>query len=105
MAGRRAAPQPAARARDARAVAERVPAAGAGRRSGPGGRLMLRYAVATPARNEEGNLPRLAASLAAQTQRPTEWIVVDDGSSDATPRILDDLAAEHPWIRRLARTQ
>ena len=26
---------------------------------GPGGRLMLRYAVVTPARNEEGNLPRL----------------------------------------------
>jgi biofilm PGA synthesis N-glycosyltransferase PgaC len=66
---------------------------------------MLRYAVATPARNEESNLPRLAASLAAQTQRPTEWIVVDDGSTDATPEILDDLAAEHPWIRRLARTQ
>ena len=66
---------------------------------------MLRYAVATPARNEEGNLPRLAAALAAQTQPPTEWIVVDDGSTDATPEILAELAKEHPWIKRLARTE
>ena len=70
--------------------------------AGPGGRggLMLRYAVVTPARNEEGNLPRLAAALAAQTHPPAEWIVVDDGSTDATPEILAALAAEHPWVRR-----
>ena len=51
--------EPAARARDARAVAERVPAARAVVGARRGGGLMLRYAVVTPARNEEGNLPRL----------------------------------------------
>jgi poly-beta-1,6-N-acetyl-D-glucosamine synthase len=63
----------------------------------------LRYAVVTPARNEERNLPRLAAALAAQTVPPTEWVVVDDGSTDATPAVLSELAARHPWLRPLAQ--
>lgn len=44
----------------------------------------LTYAVVTPVRNEEENLPRLAASLEAQTRTPTAWIVVDTGSTDGT---------------------
>jgi len=63
----------------------------------------LRYAVVTPARNEEHNLPRLAAALAAQTLPPTEWVVVDDGSTDATPAVLADLAARHEWLKPLAQ--
>jgi biofilm PGA synthesis N-glycosyltransferase PgaC len=58
----------------------------------------LRYAVVTPARDEEANLPRLASALAAQTHPPAHWIVVDDGSRDATPQLLAELAARHPWI-------
>ena len=59
----------------------------------------LRYAVVTPARNEERNLQRLAAALAAQTLPPAEWVVVEDGSTDATPAVLSDLALRHDWIR------
>jgi hypothetical protein len=40
--------------------------------------------VVIPARNEERSLPRLLASLAAQTAPPHEVLVVDDGSTDAT---------------------
>jgi asparagine synthase (glutamine-hydrolysing) len=58
----------------------------------------LTYAVVTPARNEVENLARLAASLAAQTSPPARWVVVDNGSDDATPQLLAELAAEHPWI-------
>ena len=68
-----------------------------------GGLTPLRYAVVTPARNEERNLRRLGAALAAQTLPPREWIVVDDGSTDATPAILAELAAEHAWVRPLDR--
>jgi glycosyltransferase involved in cell wall biosynthesis len=64
----------------------------------------LRYAVVTPARNEEGNLRRLGESLAAQTLLPAEWIVVDDGSTDATAVVLAELAARHDWVRALSRT-
>ena len=61
----------------------------------------LRYAVVTPARNEERNLQRLALALAAQSLPPAEWVVVEDGSTDATPAMLSELAARHGWIRPL----
>jgi biofilm PGA synthesis N-glycosyltransferase PgaC len=63
----------------------------------------LRYAVVTPARNEEVNLERLGAAIAAQERLPVVWAVVDDGSTDGTPEVLAGLAAEHAWIRTLER--
>jgi len=63
----------------------------------------LRYAISTPARNEEANLRRLGDALAAQTHRPVAWVVVDDGSTDGTGEVLAGLAAEHDWVRPLAR--
>ncbi len=59
----------------------------------------LTYAVVTPVRNEAENLPRLAEALAAQSTPPLAWVVVDTGSTDATPALLAELARRHPWIR------
>jgi len=47
--------------------------------------------VIIPARNEEQNLPVLLRSLAAQSVRPCEIIVVDDNSTDRTAEV----AREH----------
>ena len=58
----------------------------------------MRFIAITPARDEENFLPRLIASMAAQTLKPARWIIIDDGSTDATAKILDDAAREHPWI-------
>jgi biofilm PGA synthesis N-glycosyltransferase PgaC len=57
-----------------------------------------RYAVITPARDEAVALPRLAAAVAAQTLAPTVWVVVDDGSTDGTAALLEELARTHPWV-------
>ncbi len=58
----------------------------------------MTYAIVTPARNEVENLRRLATALAAQSVAPTYWVVVDDGSTDATPELLAEFAKEHDWV-------
>ena len=59
------------------------------------------YAVITPARDEASSLPRLAQSLAGQTVLPTRWLIVDNGSTDGTLAIAEELAREHGWIEVL----
>ena len=59
------------------------------------------YAVITPARDEAKSLPRLAESLAGQTVRPARWLIVDNGSTDETLTIAEELAREHGWIEVL----
>lgn len=46
-------------------------------------------------------MPRLAAALAAQTQLPSEWILVDNGSTDATPALAGQLEEQYGWVRRI----
>ena len=55
-------------------------------------------ALVTAARNEEANLGRTLASVVAQTVRPRRWVVVSDGSTDATDALVAAAAEEHPWI-------
>ena len=61
---------------------------------------MLSYALITPARNEAANLRRLGECVTAQRHLPTEWIVVDDGSTDETVGVASSFAARgFDWIR------
>jgi glycosyltransferase involved in cell wall biosynthesis len=46
---------------------------------------------------------RTLDSVAAQTVPPTEWIVVDDGSTDATPEILREYQSRLPYLRVITR--
>ena len=41
---------------------------------------------------------RTLDSVAAQSLTPALWVIVDDGSTDATPDILAEYAAQHDWI-------
>ncbi len=63
----------------------------------------MRYVIITPVRDEERNIESTIASVCSQTERPAEWVIVDDGSSDRTGEIADRLAAEHPWIQVIHR--
>jgi len=42
-------------------------------------------------------------SVIAQSIRPTKWIIVDDGSTDDTPKILALYAARQDWIKIITR--
>lgn len=61
------------------------------------------YIIISPVRNEEKFLNRTIDSVARQTIRPARWIIVNDGSTDATPRIADAAAATHSWITVIHR--
>jgi len=50
--------------------------------------------IIIPARNEEGNLPRLLETIASQGLRPQEVIVVDDDSRDRTARVAEGAGAQ-----------
>ena len=76
-----------------------VDAPRSGERPGAGRRLV----IVSPVRNEEKLLPGTIASVVAQTQRPSLWIIVDDGSTDSTAEIVRAAAAEHDWIRLYQR--
>jgi poly-beta-1,6-N-acetyl-D-glucosamine synthase len=58
----------------------------------------LSYALITPARDEAENLRRLAACIVEQTLLPTQWIIVDNGSTDETRGVAERLAGLHDWI-------
>jgi poly-beta-1,6-N-acetyl-D-glucosamine synthase len=57
-----------------------------------------RYVIISPVRDEEQFIVRTIESVIAQTIRPVEWIIVDDGSHDATASIIDEAAKQYPWI-------
>jgi poly-beta-1,6-N-acetyl-D-glucosamine synthase len=65
--------------------------------------MNTKYVLVTPVRDEEKHILGTIQSMANQTLKPQEWIVVDDGSKDGTGAILDEAAQKHPWIRVVHR--
>jgi len=57
-----------------------------------------------PAYNEQENIPvlleRVGAAL-SQTGKEFEVLIVDDGSTDSTPKLLDEGMQKYPWLRVL----
>src|SRR6267154_3630649 len=49
--------------------------------------------VILPVRNREGSVARAISSVLAQTYCPAELIVVDDGSTDNTRKVVEDFGA------------
>jgi glycosyltransferase involved in cell wall biosynthesis len=57
-----------------------------------------------PVFNRPALLAEAVESVLAQTHRPIEIIIVDDGSTDDTPSVADRLAGEHEGIVRAIHT-
>lgn len=57
------------------------------------------YLLVTPCKNEEDSLPKIAESVTGQEITPLLWVIVNDGSTDRTPEILEELCSKHSWIQ------
>ncbi|MCX5577574.1 glycosyltransferase family 2 protein [Kaistia terrae] len=58
--------------------------------------------VVIPCKNEAENLPELIGEVAAALAgRKFELIVVDDGSTDATPAVVREMMRDRPWLRSM----
>lgn len=62
------------------------------------GAVRLRYALVTPARDEAAHIAATIASVAAQTQAPERWVIVDDASSDGTAEVARTAARGLDWV-------
>lgn len=65
--------------------------------------MSRRYVLISPCRNEADFMRQTLDSVVAQSERPARWVIVDDGSTDETPRILNEYRQRHNWIRVVTR--
>ena len=57
------------------------------------------YVLITPARNEEKFIEKTIQSMIAQTALPVQWVIVNDGSTDATAAAVRQYLPRHPWMK------
>ncbi len=60
---------------------------------------MALVSVLMAAYNHEAYVAQAIESVANQTHKDVELLILDDGSHDRTPEICAGYAAKHPWIR------
>jgi poly-beta-1,6-N-acetyl-D-glucosamine synthase len=61
------------------------------------------YCIVSPVRDEEKYMRRTLESVVNQTVPPDLFVIVDDGSTDATPKILAEYEAKYPYIKVIQR--
>jgi len=64
---------------------------------------MMNYVIISPVRNEGEFIQNTLDAVIAQTVKPTEWIIVNDGSNDDTAGIIASYTNVHPWIKLIDR--
>ncbi len=70
-------------------------------KKGPLPSALPRVSLLVPARNEEKNIITCLTALTAQNYPDFEIVVLDDHSTDATPRLVEDFAARDPRLRMI----
>lgn len=59
------------------------------------------YILISPVKDEEKYIERTIQSVLQQTIKPQKWVIVDDGSRDRTPIIVDEYTRSYPWITKV----
>jgi glycosyltransferase involved in cell wall biosynthesis len=60
------------------------------------------YAIVSPVKDEARHLELTLRSVTAQSHRPRQWAIVDDGSTDGTRELAERWAETEPWITVLS---
>lgn len=66
-----------------------------------GGSELFVYILIMPVKNEEKILCDVIESVINQTLKPTFWLIIDDGSTDSSPKIIKDFVSKHNWIKTI----
>jgi poly-beta-1,6-N-acetyl-D-glucosamine synthase len=61
------------------------------------------YIIITPVRDEARHIEITLKSVIHQTVKPILWVIVNDGSTDATGEILEKYASQYNWIKVVHR--
>ncbi|MBN1129343.1 MAG: glycosyltransferase family 2 protein [Chitinispirillaceae bacterium] len=64
-----------------------------------------RYVILTAAKNEAVHIEKTIDSVARQTVRPEQWVIVDDGSTDATGDIIRQAGRNLPFITLIVNAE
>jgi glycosyltransferase involved in cell wall biosynthesis len=56
------------------------------------------YVLITPAKNEAGLIRGALESVISQTEPPSQWVIVDDGSTDDSSRIVKEYMQRYSYI-------
>jgi poly-beta-1,6-N-acetyl-D-glucosamine synthase len=59
----------------------------------------LSFVIVSPARNEAQFIELTLQSVVAQNLLPMRWVIVSDGSTDATDEIVTRYASQYSWIQ------
>jgi glycosyltransferase involved in cell wall biosynthesis len=59
----------------------------------------LSFVIVSPARNEAQFIELTLQSVVAQKMRPMRWVIVSDGSTDATDEIVARYVSQYSWIQ------
>jgi len=63
----------------------------------------VRYIIISPVRDEAPYIEFTLESVIHQTVKPILWVIVNDGSTDATGQILDKYSTHYEWIKVVHR--
>ncbi len=63
--------------------------------------MALDYVLITPARNEADYIEKTLQSVVAQTHLPKRWVIVSDGSTDATDDLVQKYQEGREWLELL----